>query len=126
MEQAGYRFPVVELPYEPREFYDAVKGLEQEPEKGERCTVCYRLRLQQAARYAAQHGFDWFCTTLSISPMKNAPLLNQLGEEIGREFGVAHLPSDFKKKDGFLKTNKLSRELGLYRQNYCGCKFSLR
>ena len=71
VEEAGYHYPVVELPYDPQEFYTAVKGLESEPEKGARCTVCYRLRLEQAARYAAAHGFDWYCTTLSISPMKD-------------------------------------------------------
>ena len=83
VQEAGYRFPVAELPYEPKEFYDAVKGLEQEPEKGERCTVCYRLRLEQAARYAAEQGFDWFCTTLSISPMKGPGAHQHVGDGAG-------------------------------------------
>lgn len=124
VQQAGYRFPVVELPYEPQEFYDAVKGLEQEPEKGERCTVCYRLRLEQTARYAAQHGLGWFCTTLSISPMKDPVRINALGEELGQKYGVHFLPSEFRKKDGYKRSLQLSTEYGLYRQDYCGCVFS--
>lgn len=98
VEQAGYHYPVVELPYDPQEFYTAVKGLENEPEKGARCTVCYRLRLEQAARYAADHGFDWYCTTLSISPMKDPVRLNELGTELGRQYGVPFLPSEFRKR----------------------------
>ena len=86
--------------------------------------ACFRLRLRYAAQEAARLRFDYYTTTLSISPMKNAPLLNQLGEEIGREFGVAHLPSDFKKKDGYKRSVQLSKEYDLYRQDYCGCAFS--
>jgi predicted adenine nucleotide alpha hydrolase (AANH) superfamily ATPase len=117
---------VVELPYDPQEFYTAVKGLENEPEKGARCTVCYRLRLEQAARYAADHGFDWYCTTLSISPMKDPVRLNELGTELGRQYGVPFLPSEFRKKDGYKRSLQLSAEYGLYRQDYCGCVFSKR
>lgn len=124
VQQAGYRFPVVELPYDPREFYDAVRGLEQEPEKGARCTVCYRLRLEQTARYAAQNGFEWFCTTLSISPMKDPVRINALGEELGARYGVRFLPSEFRKKDGYKRSLQLSQAYGLYRQDYCGCVFS--
>ena len=119
VEQAGYHYPVVELPYDPQEFYTAVKGLENEPEKGARCTVCYRLRLEQAARYAADHGFDWYCTTLSISPMKDPVRLNELGTELGRQYGVPFLPSEFRKKDGYKRSLQLSAEYGLYRQDYC-------
>ena len=126
VEQAGYHYPVVELPYDPQEFYTAVKGLENEPEKGARCTVCYRLRLEQAARYAADHGFDWYCTTLSISPMKDPVRLNELGTELGRQYGVPFLPSEFRKKDGYKRSLQLSAEYGLYRQDYCGCVFSKR
>lgn len=122
--QAGYLCPVVELPYDPQEFYTAVKGLEQEPEKGERCTVCYRLRLEQAARYAAENGFDWYCSTLSISPMKDPVRLNTLGAELGRQYGVPYLPSEFRKKDGYKRSLQLSEQYGLYRQDYCGCVFS--
>ena len=124
VQQAGYQFPVVELPYDPQEFYDAVKGLEQEPEKGERCTVCYRLRLEQTARYAAEQGFAWFCTTLSISPMKDPVRINDLGRELGEKYGVRFLPSEFRKKDGYKRSLQLSEQYGLYRQDYCGCVFS--
>ena len=117
---------VIEDHYDPQEFYTAVKGLENEPEKGARCTVCYRLRLEQAARYAADHGFDWYCTTLSISPMKDPVRLNELGTELGRQYGVPFLPSEFRKKDGYKRSLQLSAEYGLYRQDYCGCVFSKR
>ena len=117
---------VVEDHYDPQEFYSAVAGLENEPERGSRCTVCYRLRLEQAARYAADHGFDWYCTTLSISPMKDPVRLNELGTELGRQYGVPFLPSEFRKKDGYKRSLQLSAEYGLYRQDYCGCVFSKR
>ena len=118
--------PLIELPYDPQEFYTAVKGLEQEPERGERCTVCYRLRMEQAARYAAAHGFDWFTTTLSISPVKDPVRINQIGQELAQKYGVAHLPSEFRKKNGYKRSLELSAEYGLYRQDYCGCVFSVR
>ena len=126
VEEAGYHYPVVELPYDPQEFYTAVKGLENEPEKGARCTVCYRLRMRRAAQYAAEHGFDWFTTTLSISPHKDAKRINAIGQELEQEFGVKHLPSDFKKQNGYLRSLQLSEEYGLYRQDYCGCEFSAK
>lgn len=110
--------------YDGQAFVQAARGLEGEPEGGKRCEACFRLRLRYAAQEAARLRFDYYTTTLSISPMKNAPLLNQLGEEIGREFGVAHLPSDFKKKDGYKRSVQLSKEYDLYRQDYCGCAFS--
>lgn len=110
--------------YEPRAFYEIARGLEDAPEGGERCFACYRLRLRETARIAAERGFDWFCTTLSISPLKNAEKLNEIGEEAGAEFGVRWLPSDFKKREGFKRSIVLSEEYGLYRQNYCGCVFS--
>ena len=117
---------VVEDRYDPREFYEAARGLEDEPERGRRCTACYRLRMRRAAQYAAQHGFDWFTTTLSISPHEDAARINQIGQELAAEFGVPHLPSDFKKKNGYLRSLQLSAEYGLYRQDYCGCIFSAR
>ena len=117
---------VVEDRYDPQEFYSAVAGLEAEPERGGRCTVCYRLRMRRAAQYAAEHGFDWFATTLSISPHKDAARINQIGQELEQAFGVKHLPSDFKKKNGYLRSLQLSEEYGLYRQDYCGCEFSAR
>lgn len=110
--------------YAPSEFFNAVKGLENAPEGGERCFVCYRLRLERAARYAKEHGFDYFCSTLSISPLKNAQKLNEIGAELSELYSVANLPNDFKKKGGYLRSIELSREYGLYRQNYCGCVFS--
>lgn len=112
--------------YDPNEFFDAVKGLEDCKEGGERCFVCYRLRLERAARYAAEHGFDYFCSTLSISPLKNAQKLNEIGEELSEIYKVPTLPNDFKKKGGYLRSIELSREYNLYRQNYCGCVFSKR
>lgn len=112
--------------YDTGEFYQAVKGLERIPEGGERCFACYRLRLLEAARQAARGGFDYFTTTLSISPMKNADWLNQLGEEAGRRWGVDYLVSDFKKKEGYKRSTELSREYGMYRQDYCGCVYSKR
>lgn len=112
--------------YEPEKFYEAAKGLEREPEGGERCFCCYRLRLQEAARIAAKGGFDYFTTTLTISPLKNAGKLNEIGEEMGEIYKVKHLPSDFKKKNGYKRSVELSGEYGLYRQDYCGCVFSKR
>ena len=103
-----------------------VKGLENEPEGGERCTECFRLRLFECARLAKAYGFEYFCTTLTVSRHKDAERINRLGEEIGKAFGVAWLPSDFKKRDGEMRSQRLSAQYGLYRQNYCGCEFSLR
>ena len=126
VSQMKFTPPVALLPcqYDGQAFVQAARGLEGEPEGGKRCEACFRLRLRYAAQEAARLRFDYYTTTLSISPMKNAPLLNQLGEEIGREFGVAHLPSDFKKKDGYKRSVQLSKEYDLYRQDYCGCAFS--
>ncbi len=117
---------VVVPEYSPEEFYGAVKGMEDIPEGGERCFACYRLRLEKTAQYAARHGFDYFCSTLSISPMKNARKLNEIGGELSEIYHVRLLPSDFKKKGGYLRSIELSKEYGLYRQNYCGCVFSKR
>lgn len=126
VSQMKFIHPVELLPcqYDGQAFVQAARGLEGEPEGGKRCEACFRLRLRYAAQEAARLRFDYYTTTLSISPMKNALLLNQLGEEIGREFGVAHLPSDFKKKDGYKRSVQLSKEYDLYRQDYCGCAFS--
>lgn len=113
-----------EIGWESEKFYEAVKGYENIPEGGERCFKCYRLRLEAAAEYAEKHGFDYFTTTLTISPMKNAEKLNEIGEELSGIYNVKFLPSDFKKKGGFLRSTELSKEYGLYRQDYCGCVFS--
>jgi len=112
--------------YEPEEYLAMVRGLEQEPEGAGRCERCFRMRLTKTAEYASDNGFDYFTTTLTISPLKNAHLLNALGEEIGKKTGIAFLPSDFKKKEGYKRSIELSKEYDLYRQNYCGCIFSKR
>ena len=123
---AKYPVTLVEMKGEPEEFYSAVKGLEHIREGGERCFACFRLRLERAARYAKENGFDFFTTTLTISPLKNAQKLNEIGEAVGEKFGVRHLPSDFKKKNGYKRSVELSKVYGLYRQDYCGCVFSKR
>ena len=124
--EAGYDQDVVFLEgdYDPSVFFTAVKGLEDEPERGERCRVCYRLRMEEAARMAASYGSDYFTTALSISPHKDADRINEIGQELESIYGVRHLPSDFKKKGGYQRSIQLSREYGLYRQDYCGCVFS--
>jgi len=112
--------------YRPEVFYEAVKGLEKEPEGGERCTKCFELRLYESARLAKEGGFDYFTTTLTISPLKDAERLNRIGEEAGAKFGIAFLNSDFKKKNGYRRSIELSKEHSLYRQDYCGCVYSRR
>lgn len=112
--------------YEPERFYEIAKGLEEVNEGGERCFKCYRLRMEHAAKMAAEIGADYFTTTLSISPLKNASKINEIGEELANVYGVSHLPSDFKKKEGYKRSIELSREYDLYRQNYCGCVYSKR
>lgn len=121
---AEHRITYLEGRYEPERFYQAVKGHEQDEEGGERCFLCYRQRLEEAAREALAGGFDYFTTTLSISPLKNADKLNEIGEELAGQYGVAYLSSDFKKKNGYKRSTELSKEYGLYRQDYCGCVFS--
>lgn len=116
----------LEIGFNPEEFYSAVKGLEKEKEGGERCFVCYRLRLSKTAEEAKKRGFDYFTTTLSISPLKNAEKLNEIAEDEGIKSGIKHLPSDFKKKNGYKRSTELSKEYGLYRQDYCGCVYSVR
>ena len=101
-----------------------MRGLEAEPEGGARCTVCFRLRLEETARLAAQLGYEYFCTTLSVSPHKDAERINRIGREMGEKYSVKWLPSDFKKREGYKRSIELSREFGLYRQDYCGCLYS--
>ena len=108
-----------------QDFYSAVKGYEKEKEGGERCFKCYRLRLEKTAEVAEEKGFDFFTTTLSISPLKNADKINEIGQDIAEKNGLRYLPSDFKKKNGYKRSIELSREYHLYRQNYCGCIYSL-
>ncbi len=112
--------------YERDKFYEIAAGLEHLKEGGERCFKCYELRLAEAARMAQEGEFDYFTTTLSISPMKNAEKLNEIGNKIGAKYGISYLQSDFKKKNGYKRSIELSKEFGLYRQDYCGCEFSFR
>ena len=113
-------------PWKSEDYYRRVKGLENEPEGGKRCAECFRLRLLETARLAKHYGYDYFCTTLTLSRHKNAVLINTIGEEIARAVGVSWLPSDFKKRNGENRSIELSEQYGLYRQLYCGCEFSLR
>ncbi len=120
------RVRILTEPYGSEEYYRAVKGLEDEPEGGRRCTECFRLRLQETARLAGQYGFDWFCTTLTLSRHKDAVRINAIAEEIARAEGVKWLPSDFKKRDGENRSIELCEQYHVYRQLYCGCEYSLR
>ena len=110
--------------YDRERFYEIARGIEHLREGGERCFKCYELRLEEAAKVAKDGEFDYFTTTLSISPMKNAEKLNTIGKRIGDKYGVTYLQSDFKKKNGYKRSIELSKEYGLYRQDYCGCEFS--
>lgn len=123
---AKYPVRLAEGRYEPERFFEMAKGHETDPERGERCTLCYRLRLEEAAKYAGDNGFEWFTTTLSLSPYKDARRLNDIGAEMEQKYGVKYLHSDFKKRGGYLRSIELSRVYHLYRQNYCGCVFSQR
>lgn len=125
---AKHKISFVEGEYHPQDFYNAVKGLEEIPEGGERCFACYNLRLREAYQMACAGGFDYYTTTLTISPLKNAEKLNEIGEAIAREGTgkTMFLPSDFKKKNGYKRSVELSNEYGMYRQDYCGCVFSKR
>ncbi len=115
---------ILECDYDGEKYDAAVKGLEAEPEGGARCTVCFQLRLQETAKRAAELGYDWFCTTLTVSPHKDAERLNQIGKALGERYGVPFLPSDFKKREGYKRSIQLSKEYDLYRQDYCGCLYS--
>ncbi len=121
-EYFGVNYLITE--YKNCEFLDLVKGLETEKEGGARCLKCFNLRLSETAEYAKVNGFDFFATTLTLSPLKNADNLNKIGEFIAEKSGVKYLPSDFKKKNGYIRSIELSKALNLYRQNYCGCIFS--
>lgn len=119
---AGY----MECRYGGEDFDAAVRGLESEPEGGARCTACFALRIGETARLAAENGFEYYCTTLSVSPHKDAQRINSIGRAMGEKYGVKWLPSDFKKRGGYQRSIELSRELELYRQDYCGCLYSRR
>ncbi|MBQ8279275.1 MAG: epoxyqueuosine reductase QueH [Roseburia sp.] len=121
---AKYSIAFVEGTFEKDRFYEVTKGYENCPEGGERCFKCYELRLEETAKLAKKMGMDYFTTTLSISPLKNAEKLNEIGEKVGALYGVSHLSSDFKKKNGYKRSVELSNEYGMYRQYYCGCVYS--
>ncbi|MBP5383406.1 MAG: epoxyqueuosine reductase QueH [Lachnospiraceae bacterium] len=123
-EEYASSIEMVEGDYEPEAFFAMAKGLEAEPEGGIRCFSCYEQRLAKTAALAKEGGFDYFATTLTLSPLKNAAKLNEIGERLSESAGVAWLPSDFKKKDGYRESIALSEKYGLYRQNYCGCVYS--
>ena len=120
------KYPVkfIEGDYDKSSFYEIAKGLEKEPEKGKRCHRCYDLRLRRTAAVAKEKGFDFFSTTLTISPMKDSQVLNEIGDSIGKELGINWLYSDFKKREGYKRSTEISREYDMYRQDYCGCVYS--
>lgn len=126
IEKLPVKHPIsfVEGCYDKERFYEMAKGLEGEKEGGERCFRCYELRLRETAERACRSGMDYFTTTLSISPLKNAEKLNEIGERLAKEYGIKYLNSDFKKKNGYKRSVELSEEYGMYRQYYCGCVFS--
>ena len=121
---AKHPIDFIEGAYDKERFYEMARGLEAVPEGGQRCFQCYELRLREAGELAKAQGFDYFTTTLSISPMKNAEKLNEIGLRLAEELGVAYLCSDFKKRNGYKRSTELSREYGMYRQDYCGCVYS--
>lgn len=123
-EQEGYPISVIEGDYAPETFLHLVKGYEKCPEGGERCKLCFKQRLEATAVLAKEQKFDYFATTLTVSPMKNAGLLNEIGLSLAEIYGIAYLVSDFKKKNGYKQSIELSKKYDLYRQDYCGCAFS--
>lgn len=123
-EKRGYPIAIIEGDYEPGRFFEMARGYEHCPEGGERCARCFDLRLRETAKQAREGGYDYFATTLTISPLKNAQKINEIGQTLSAEYGISWLPSDFKKKNGYKRSIELSAEYELYRQNYCGCAFS--
>ena len=121
-----YAIEVIPGRYDSKEFFDIARGLENEPERGKRCFKCYELRLGETAKIAKEKGLDFFTTTLSLSPYKDAKWINEIGENLQNKFEVKFLYSDFKKKNGYKRSIELSKEFNLYRQDYCGCVYSLR
>jgi hypothetical protein len=121
---AKHKIKLVRGEYDYNDFYAIAKGYEDVPEGGERCFRCYRMRLEKTAELAKANGFDYFCTTLSISPLKNSQKINEIGIEVAKKYGISWLPSDFKKREGYKRSIELSREYNLYRQNFCGCVYS--
>ncbi len=125
INKAALPVKILETDYRIKDFYQVVKGLENEKEGGLRCDKCYFLRLEETAKIAKEKGYDYFCTTLSVSPYKKATTLNEIGKRLEQQYQVKYLYSDFKKKEGYKRSNELAKKYGLYRQHYCGCEFSL-
>ena len=128
IERFPTKYPVsfIEGDYDKERFYEMAKGHEEDRERGERCHSCYRMRLSETAKLASESGFDYFGTTLTISPQKDSMVLNEIGEELAAQYGVSWLPSDFKKREGYKRSTEISREYDMYRQDYCGCVYSYR
>ncbi len=125
IEKMKMDIEIMEIGYDSEKFENIAKGLEQEKEGGERCTKCFHLRLEETAIIAKEKKYDYFCTTLSVSPYKDSQKLNKIGKVLEEKYNVKYLYSDFKKKEGYKRSNELSKKYGLYRQDYCGCKYSL-
>ena len=123
-DEKARKISIIEGDYDPKVFYEAARGYELCKEGGERCRKCFELRLGETARVARKRGFEYMTTTLTISPLKKAEVLNTVGEEAAKREGIVFLPSDFKKKEGYKRSIELSQKFGLYRQNFCGCSFS--
>ena len=128
IENMHFKYPVkfIEGDYDNDLYEETIKGLENEPERGARCSKCFYLRLSKTAELALKNNFDYFCTTLTVSPYKNSKVINEIGEKLQNKYKVKYLFSDFKKQDGYKKSIELSKKYNLYRQNYCGCKYSKR
>lgn len=122
--ETKYKIDIIDGRYDKNEFFEMAQGLENEPEKGKRCYKCYNLRLEETAKIAKEKNFDYFTTTLSLSPYKNSNWINEIGENLKDKYQVEYLYSDFKKKNGYKRSIELSKEYNLYRQNYCGCIYS--
>ena len=120
------KLEIIDCDYDNEIYEEKIKGYEECPERGARCTICFKLRLEKTASIAKENGFDMFCTTLTVSPYKNTNLINEIGEELAKEYNIAWLYSDFKKEDGYKHSIELSKKYNLYRQDYCGCKYSKR
>lgn len=125
IDKMNIKVKVLKPEYNAEEFENIAKGLEEEKEGGERCTKCFYLRLNETAKLAQKEKYDYFCTTLSVSPYKDSQKLNKIGKILEEKYGIKYLYSDFKKKEGYKRSNELTRKYNLYRQNYCGCKYSL-
>jgi predicted adenine nucleotide alpha hydrolase (AANH) superfamily ATPase len=117
---------IIDCDYDNDLYEEKIKGYENEPERGSRCTICFNLRLEKTAKIASELKYDYFCSTLSVSPYKNSKLINEIGKKLENEYGITWLYSDFKKENGYKHSIELSKKYNLYRQDYCGCKYSVR